>query len=144
MIKQNQRFNFFVSPRFQLMMICFSFFLIAAVFSFYYFLQNFYFIEAQKALNLVEIDSKDVFIAELNSLESSRDKSLLAVFAALSLLSVTYMLFLSHKIAGPIYKTIQWLKIAKFGESIRFRNGDYFQELSVEINKFSELKSKNK
>jgi len=142
MSKKNQRSKFFVSPRFQLMMICISFFLVTAIFSFYYFLQNFYFIETQRFIKSISIETVESFNSEIYSLESFRDTSLLLTFIILSLLSIVYMLFLSHKIAGPIYKTIQWLKTAEAGDKILFRKEDYFQELPEELNKFSESKKK--
>jgi methyl-accepting chemotaxis protein len=49
----------------------------------------------------------------------------------------TVSIFISHKIAGPIYKLKKYLKLIRDEQSINklnFRNGDYFQELAEEFN----------
>jgi len=46
-------------------------------------------------------------------------------------------IFFSHKIAGPLYKLVQYLRAVKAGSSkgkLTFRKGDYFQELAEEYN----------
>jgi methyl-accepting chemotaxis protein len=55
------------------------------------------------------------------------------------LLSLTFLIsiFMSHKIAGPLYKLNQFFREAKAGnldQVLFFRNRDYFQELVPEYN----------
>jgi len=46
-------------------------------------------------------------------------------------------IFFSHKIAGPVYKTMKFFKAIKNGDNpgrLSFRDGDYFPELADEFN----------
>lgn len=48
-----------------------------------------------------------------------------------------FSIFLSHKIAGPMYKVSKHLQCIREGGEVRdiyFRQGDYFQEIADEIN----------
>ena len=47
-------------------------------------------------------------------------------------------IFFSHKIAGPMYKLVNYLKDVRSGSEatgVYFRSGDYFQEVANEVNK---------
>lgn len=47
-------------------------------------------------------------------------------------------LFLSHKVAGPLYRLTQHLKNSNkaSGIPVKFRNGDYFMEIQDAFNEF--------
>jgi sensor histidine kinase YesM len=50
-------------------------------------------------------------------------------------------IFITHKIAGPMYKLKHHLSDIRHGEpitGIQFRNGDYFQEIAEEVSLFLE------
>jgi sensor histidine kinase YesM len=57
-----------------------------------------------------------------------------------------FMIFLTHKIAGPLYKLQQHLKRIQEGapvSSLSFRNGDHFQELAEDVSTFLETVASN-
>lgn len=61
----------------------------------------------------------------------------------LGFLGLTFVIFifLTHKIAGPLYKLTQYLSAFNRGENygkLKFRGGDYFPELADEYNKAME------
>lgn len=73
-------------------------------------------------------------------LEESRSM-LLIILAAIqfSILGIIFVLsiFMSHKIAGPMYKMTNYLKNIQKGEKVEvltFRNGDNFQEVAEQLN----------
>jgi signal transduction histidine kinase len=52
---------------------------------------------------------------------------------------LAYGIYLSHRVAGPIYHMIQYLKGVQAGtnkgQELKLRKNDFFQELADEINK---------
>ena len=57
-----------------------------------------------------------------------------------------FMIFLTHKIAGPVYKLTQHLKKIREGApitGIKFRNGDHFHNLAEEVSGFMEYVAAN-
>jgi len=63
-------------------------------------------------------------------------------FVGLTVINITitagFGLWMSHRIAGPIYRIVQTLKSADSGEKKEFttRKGDYFHELPEALNEF--------
>ena len=78
--------------------------------------------------------------AEISYLERAREEMLwLLIGMQFVMLGLSFIIsiFTSHKIAGPIYKTIQFFRQVKEGQldgHLKFRDHDYFPELAVEFN----------
>lgn len=72
---------------------------------------------------------------------------LIIVQAVFSLIMFFIILLISHRIAGPMYKLVNYLRDIRDGkdaDKLTFRDGDYFPEVADEINKtISYLKSNN-
>ncbi len=74
----------------------------------------------------------------LSTLESARSDLLwLLVLMQIVLILLTFLIsiFMSHKIAGPLYRLDKYFKDVKaghLGEPVRFRKSDYFQELAAD------------
>ena len=80
-----------------------------------------------------------------NTLTESR-KSLLILLGLIQIgfvgLIFIVCIFLSHKIAGPIYKLQKYLRDIRMGGPITnlwFRNGDNFPEIAEEVNEVMEF-----
>jgi sensor histidine kinase YesM len=76
---------------------------------------------------------------ELAVLESTRNQMMiLLVLLQVFFLGITFFisLFISHRIAGPLYKLKQYMKRAGEGkmEALHFRERDYFKELEEGFN----------
>jgi signal transduction histidine kinase len=57
-----------------------------------------------------------------------------------------FMIFLTHKVAGPMYKLKEHLAGIRDGEAARpltFRQGDYFMDVAEEISRFIETVKEN-
>ncbi len=72
-------------------------------------------------------------------LESKQDLLdwLLIIQATFICIAFFVSIFISHRIAGPLYKLTLFFRKAKEGnlsETIYFREGDYFKELATEFN----------
>lgn len=79
--------------------------------------------------------------AQKASLEESKVElvTLLALYQVL-LVGIIFIIsiFLTHKIAGPMYKVMNYFQSIRNGnppKNIAFRNGDYFPEVATEINR---------
>ena len=75
-------------------------------------------------------------------IESKQDLMdwLLAIQAAFICIAFVVSIFVSHRIAGPLYKLRLFMKKAQEGrlsEPVYFREGDYFKELAVEFNEMT-------
>ena len=70
------------------------------------------------------------------------------VFYSSAFIFVTCLVFgfyCSHRLGGPVFKTIQYLKNYRDGKETKplsFRNGDFFHELADEINSTLQTKKK--
>jgi len=67
----------------------------------------------------------------------------LLVFFQLVFVAVTFLisLFVSHRIAGPLYKMQQFfhkVRGGKFGDHLKFRKSDHFKELADDYNEMME------
>jgi sensor histidine kinase YesM len=66
---------------------------------------------------------------------------LLLIQLALMGIVFAVSIFISHKIAGPIYKLKKYLNDVTSGntnEELFFRSGDYFKEIATDVNEFVE------
>lgn len=64
-------------------------------------------------------------------------------FIALAFISC---IFMTHKVAGPMYKVQQYLATIRDGDfsgKLKFRNGDYFHEIAEDINETFETVQEN-
>src|SRR5690606_25964788 len=77
-----------------------------------------------------------------DKIKSNRDELLLfLVIMQLAVLGIVFVItiFISHKIAGPMYKLKTYLLNIKNGGEITpifFRKGDYFSDLADDVNDF--------
>jgi hypothetical protein len=77
---------------------------------------------------------KQILIQKLSQL---RLKSFLLLSASTLAVTSVSLLYISHRVAGPIYRTKLWLQGVDKSEALKFRKGDFFKELASEINIFS-------
>jgi methyl-accepting chemotaxis protein len=93
---------------------------------------------------LIQFSSSDPLGPSSAHLQNSRDEVLKSlVFLQLLFSGVIFIIsiFMSHRIAGPIYKLRLFLKKAKDGDlasELHFRHYDHFQSLAVDYNSMIE------
>lgn len=137
----HRRKIFLVNPRFQIkfsLLIC----LLVFISSIFY------------PLSIYDLIDKFVALAQKSSPESISNAAeyKTALIWALVLFQVGFMaiaflatIFLTHRVAGPLYKLQKFLREKREGHSygkLFFRNGDYFPEIAEEFNKtFEKLES---
>ncbi|MCT4642397.1 MAG: hypothetical protein N4A33_08880 [Bacteriovoracaceae bacterium] len=120
---------FIINPKFQLKVSFFICFIVLLATSFY----------PVTIFDLFEGVSKLVPDKADTLLKSRNDLMIVLILLQTGVLGVVFVtsIFVSHKIAGPMYKLIKSFRQMKDdGElnEVYFRKGDYFQEVVVELN----------
>ena len=102
-----------------------------------YFILRGYFGEFHELANQSNLGANHPF-RELIRYQEHRMYMCFGILAAINVVFITaFGLWMSNKIAGPIYRIVETLKTAKKGETdFRIREKDYFQELPRAINQF--------
>lgn len=92
--------------------------------------------------NFLQYLAQDPMMPSIKRLQDTRNEVLtLLALMEVTLIGITFLIsiFMSHKIAGPLYKLTKTLREGKEGhvvENLRFRKKDYFQEIVPEYNGF--------
>lgn len=134
--------NFFINPRFQWSFIRQNLWLAIFVNVIVYG-ANFWFFEIfeRKGLEL-GLPTDHVFFRFIVSQRQTMNQIFMAAALVVFLLIVVQGMRFSHRIAGPLYRLKQdMLAISATGKfrQIRFRKGDYFQELPEGFNQLENL-----
>ena len=131
---QHRRRIFLINPRFQIkfsILICLLIF-ISSIFyplTIYDLINKFIAVSAQ---------SDPAGIAGAQQYKTALIVTLALFQIGFILLSFIITIFLTHKVAGPMYKLLKFLKAKREGEEtgkLFFRSGDYFPEVADEFNK---------
>ena len=130
----HKRTVFLVNPKFQIkfsLYICVILFLSSLIYP----------------ITIYELIDKFIIYLQANNSENvqailDKRQSLIAILALwqLGFIGLVFItsIFMTHKIAGPIYKAKKFFKLVrekKTNGELYFRKGDYFHELADEVNK---------
>lgn len=133
-----RRTNFLINKRFQLRYILFVCSWILALSLVYPFLHYSLFMQF---LEYMKVDPLGPEIEELDGKREAMMQTLILIEALFVVVVAAISVFMSHKIAGPIFKTVRTLRAyADTGElqaKLFFRKGDNFPELAEAVNYFS-------
>jgi sensor histidine kinase YesM len=135
--KPHKRTRFLINPSFQLSFIKHSVFLALLTLAIFYSANLYHFWEFKnKGLN-AGLSSDHVFFEFLNQQQRAMDYTFVAIAALAFVIIAAYGLFLSHRVAGPIYRLTQYLKNFKAEtetKPLKFREDDYFADLAEAVN----------
>jgi len=130
--------NMLINPAFQLRFMAYM--TLASLFSIsvFYFVNTLYFNAVNAMGNELGLDSTHPYFAFI---ETQREL-LLRIYVLLSAVSFTLLmvfgLFISHRIAGPIYRVEKYMQSIADGERdlepVRLRRGDFFPEIENIVN----------
>lgn len=90
--------------------------------------------------SLISALTHDPLGPQITGLVESKNNLLwLLILMQVALIAITFLIsiFMSHKIAGPLYKLKQFFRAAKdgnFTQTLSFRKRDHFQDLAVDYN----------
>jgi len=135
---KTSRTKFFINPEFQLKLVILAFIPVLVTLSIFYF-------QSINAVRKVKIlsenilgDQKATALMMLETQELVLGKYFFWSSIFVFLLTGIILIFISHKMVGPIYRLEKHLEeINETGEVklIRFRKKDYLQNLELQINK---------
>ncbi len=128
----NRRSNYLINPKFQLK---FTFFVCLLVFiSSLVYPMTIYDLLERVIQHLGQVSPK--LIEEFESKQMAIITVLVVWQLGFTMLVFVISIFFTHKVAGPIYKTMLYLKGLRHGErgKLKFRGGDHFLELAEEVN----------
>lgn len=140
MEKTYSRKKYLINPRFQLLVVFWCLCLFLSILTIFAAANWYFFEELHSVARTAGISEEHVFFEFVNEQKAI----MLKLFIAASFFSFWVIfsggIYLSHRIAGPLYRLTQHLLNA--GpldlEKVKFRKGDYFKELEDAYNKFVE------
>jgi methyl-accepting chemotaxis protein len=138
-VKKNNRKVLLILPNFQIKFMRFLLLVTASVCLVFY-LAIFGFIQYWKNVGFsAGLEENSVFFDFLDQMRISLGYTMAITLAVTATLIMTMGLYMSHKMAGPIYNLLKYLKDIKsngWTRPISFRANDYFTELTESFNTF--------
>lgn len=134
----NRRRILLINPRFQISVMFQGLLLIVIVTALFYFYETFFLFQVSQIV--IEKRGTEANLVEaIENLHSLMFPWFIMVLVAVSFIIMSFLLFFSHRIAGPIYHAVNYLNSvgenAKNKRFITFREKDYFHELAEAINR---------
>jgi hypothetical protein len=143
--KSNSRKNFLINPRFQLSYIKHTVNLMLLTVLIFYAANLYHFWDFKKRGLEAGLPPDHIFFRFLQQQQTSMEIVFIVTAIIAAIFIIAYGVFLSHRVAGPLYRMNRYLEKNKGkinpGE-LRFRKGDYFSELAENFNNY--IKELNK
>ena len=131
-----RRKKYFIAPDFQYKVIGLSFIASLTLLAIIYFFNSYYFdyfIQRGQELNLKQ---GHAYYRLLGEQKDKMDKVFMILGVCITLFVCIFGLFLSHRIAGPLYRLRMYFANEEYaqGKKLSFRKGDFFQDIPKAIN----------
>ena len=133
------RRNFLINPGFQLSFMAYTVGIAFVATGVFYFADLYFFYKFRQIGVSLGLSSDHVFFQFLREQESSKNFIYLTASLASLLTLSTWGLFLSHRVAGPLYRLCKHFDAVSRGETsddVRFRDGDFFPEVAQAFNQY--------
>jgi len=130
-----------INPRFQVSVIFQGLLLVVIVTALFYFYESLLLLRMTETVRAAGTTGGDsaVIVNAIENLHSEMVPWFVMVLVAVSFVIISFLLFFSHRIAGPIYHASNYLNaVGENRKNIRrigFREKDYFHELADAINR---------
>lgn len=136
--QKSRRRVFLINPKFQWSFIGYISFVAVALMATFYAANAYFFWKFSKLGQEIGLQSDHVFFRFITEQKTNMD----LIFVVTALCGMTFLilsgLYLSHKVAGPLYRLHQhFLSLKQSGaplKEVRFRKGDYFPEIAESFN----------
>jgi methyl-accepting chemotaxis protein len=139
MESKNRRKIFLINPKLQYNFIGFSLLMSLISIAIFYLATIYLFWRFEQTGYNVGIPEGHIFFRFIKDQRSMMDIILLVAAPIISIVCCYINIKLSHRVAGPIYRMIEHLKVINASNElneVKFRENDYFMELQDEFNKF--------
>ena len=131
------RKKYLINPKFQFFMISFALFQFVSTVGFLFLLNSYFF----NRFNVMGIDSgipsNHAYFKFLSEQQIVFNHAVLLTSIVIGIVIMTSVLFISHKIAGPLYRLTKHFKEIADGKDlkeIQFRKNDFFPEIQIGFN----------
>jgi len=146
-MQQSRRKTILVNPRFQIRVVFYSLVVTGVVSIVVYWGSNLFFDKVYSMLSFHMFESSEKTIALLQEQRDLFEKYFLIFNCFLFSFLVLTGLFISHRIAGPVYRVLQYAKERmrnpQMTQELNLRKWDMFQEVVEEFNSIDK-NNKNK
>lgn len=133
----NRRRILLINTRFQVSMMIYAVLMITLVSAIFYFYETFFLFQISEIV-MDKAGPESELMRSIETLHSVVFPWFVLAVIATALIIMSFITFLSHRIAGPIYHAEMYLnQIAKDPSKkrrIKFREKDYFHELAAAVN----------
>jgi hypothetical protein len=139
-MKLFERSKFLIIPKFQLQFLAWMLGAMASVIVVFYGANLYFFNSYFQLAKSLKLPGDHVFLIFLNQQYKKMNLIFLVTTVIVFLASWIFGLFLSHRVAGPIYKFMKYLSDEKNTRArplLKFRKNDFFQELAEKFNRFN-------
>lgn len=134
---QGGRKNFLINPRFQLSFLTYTLGVSLLTIGFFYGADWYFFRKFHQLGEGLGLPSNHVFFQFLDEQHATKNTYYgIAAGTTVSILTI-WGLLLSHRVAGPLYRLRKHFNSVAHGETfsdVRFRKGDFFQEVADAYN----------
>jgi hypothetical protein len=90
----------------------------------------------------LKLSPDHVYFAMIDYQQQQLNKTLIALGTFIGLINIIWSVFISHRVAGPLYRLTQFFKQAAESQQeippLKFRPKDFFLEIPEAFNKFAE------
>ncbi len=135
------RFVYLINPKFQLTMIGYSVALAFSIILIIYLFQGYYYNHMANVGVELGLEQGHPFYQIIAEQKEVMDKFYLFMSLAIFVLVFTIVTYVSHQIAGPMYRLKMYFDKREMDlRKLSFRKKDFFQELPDSINDYFESK----
>jgi len=137
--QKNNRKVFLINPKFQISYIKHTVNIMVLVVSVFYASNLYHFWQFKQKGLAAGLPQDHIFFSFLNEQQRSMDWVFLVTAIVVAVFIIAYGLFLSHRVAGPLYRMNKHLtenRAKKASHDLKFRKGDYFPELAENFNDY--------
>lgn len=133
---QTRRKRYLIDPNFQIKIIILFLFLSFSILTIIYLFDTYYFEYFIQKGKDIDLEKGHVYYRLLQEQKKKMDTVFLYLSITLTIFVLIFGVFLSHKIAGPLYRLRIFFKEKEYEDGIPlvFRKGDFFQDIPKIVN----------
>lgn len=138
-----KRSNYIINKRFQYTYILLSLVPLILIFIAMYVAHTIFYQQQVAFGQELKLSPDHVYFAMIDYQQQQLNKTLIALGTFIGLINIIWSIFISHRVAGPLYRLTQFFKQASESKQatipqLKFRPKDFFLEIPEAFNKFAD------
>lgn len=132
-----KRKRLLIIPSFQISFLVYTAISTVVLTSVFLISNRYFFWKFNEKAREMNVPAEHIYFKFLAEQESTMNMIFIVSAMTILLINFIYGLYMSHRIAGPVYRIQQFVESVLNGKSIplSFRKSDYFHELATAVNK---------